>query len=310
MHHKEQVHVHAEGEGIFSFRVGTLDADGNETNVYAPAPPTRNLITDNGLERQGNNSDWLTRVYVGSGSTAPVFTDAAMANLVASTTTLQTSVSGAQSSAPFFAWIRVTRRFSAGAAAGNLSEVGIGWDSGLFSRALIRDGGGNPTTITVSAEQFLDVTYEYRFYPKLTDDTGSVVLTGSIGGTYSYIFRAANVNSDSSTFGWNMLSTGTAMGNTGVKNAFEGNIGAITAAPAGATSATLPFAAQAYAASSLQRKFTLSPALGDANFTAGIRSFLLHMGLGTFQIQFDPPIPKTSDMVLSLEFSHSWGRKA
>ena len=308
------INFKSEQEGFYTLRLGTIDADGKEVDCYEPVPTFTNLITNSGLEQQADNGAWLRKISVGSGSSVPSVDDTALANFVASTTSTQNSVSGTQGTEPFFTWRRVTRRFSEGAAAGNLSEVGIGGDTELFSRALIRDTDGNPTTITVSAEQFLDVTYEYRFYPKLTDSTGSVTLGGSVAGTYDYIFRSSEVTSSSTFSGWSIGTTGTSMGadagNASGSLFYDGDIGAINAGPGGLQSAASSFSRLAYSAGSLEREFRLTCSLTQGNLAGGIRSARVKMGIGTFQIQFDPPIPKTDERTLVLDFSHSWGRRA
>ena len=308
------INLKSEAEGFYTLRLGTLDADGNEVDCYEPVPTFLNLITNGGLERMGDNADWLSRTYVGSGSAAPNFNDSAMNNFVAVTTASQASVAGSQSTAPYFTWRRLTRRFSAGQAAGNLSEVGMGWASALFSRALIVDAEGNPTTITVGAEQFLDVTYEFRFYPKTTDDTGSFTLTGSIGGTYDYALRSSNVTSTSGTQGWGVSSNGTDMGlipfNSAVRKVFDGAIGSITESPSGTTLLADSLAVSAYEANSLTRKVTMGFGLGAGNFGTGIKSAFFKVGIGAFQVEFTPAIMKTDERLLNLEFSHSWGRRA
>ena len=311
---KIELHAHGEVQGLYLLRVGEISEAGSEVNCYAPVPPFANLITDVGLERMGDNSDWLRRIYVGSGSSAPSVNDTAMDNFVASTEAYQLTTTGAQSTAPYYVWVRITRRFIPGQAAGNLSEVGIGWTESLFSRALILDADGNPTTISVGSDQFLDVTYEFRFYPKTTDDTGTVTLTGSVGGTYDYIFRSSFVNSNSTVQGWNVSANGTNMGDRGSsssasRRAYNGDIGAITEMPNG-TQANINNPVLAYESGSLRRKFVTGAGLDEANLPGGIRSVFLRMGIGAFQIQFDPPIPKTDQTVLSLEVSHSWGRRA
>jgi len=308
------INLKSEAEGFYTLRLGTLDAEGNEVDCYEPVPTFPNLITNGGLERMGDNSDWLSRTYVGSGSAAPNFNDSAMNNFVAVTTTLQSSVTGTQSTAPYFTWIRITRRYAAGEAAGNLSEVGVGWFEALFSRALIVDADGNPTTITVGAEQFLDVTYEFRFYPKTTDDTGSFTLTGSVGGTYDYVLRPSVVTTNSGGAGWSISTSGTSMRDTG--NSFEGRrvysgaIGSITETPSGTIMNVNPLTALGYEAGSLSRKGTMSLGLNSGNSETGLKSALFRFGIGTFQVEFTPAIMKTDERLLDLEFSHSWGRRA
>jgi hypothetical protein len=273
-----------------------------------------NLITDGGLNRMGDNNDWMRYCSVGSGSAAPTFTDTGLVAQIASTQTrVAASVTGAQPSAPYFSWIRNTFRFAAGAAAGNLSEAGVGWQvtGGLFSRARILDGSGNPTTITIQADETLDVTYEFRLYPKTTDDTGQVTFSGNIGGVYDWTFRAARVVSAAAD-GWRFDQNGSSMGRdpTSVNQQafYEGAIAGITGSPSG-TFQGGSYLAAAYSTGSFERQFTLLADLSIANFATGVGSAWITPGPTSFQIGFTPKIPKTSSDILSIVFRHSWGRR-
>lgn len=145
---------------------------------------------------QMSQRDWFTSCQVGTDSTLPAITQTALLGYVAGTSNIQEDVKGAQPSAPYYGWRRKRFRFAAGTTAGNLSEVGIGWDTAsgdyLATRALIVDIDGNQTTVTPLPNEYLDVVVEIRYYPPLTDVTGTVVLNGV---TYDYILRAANVTS-------------------------------------------------------------------------------------------------------------------
>lgn len=307
---KIEVSAHGEVAGYY-----TLVTD--KRGVIAEFP---NLITDGGLNRMGSSDDWLSWCQVGSGTSAPNVSDTALASRVAATSTKVASINGAQSSAPYFTWRRNTYRFATGDAAGNLAEVGVGWSStgSLFSRARILDSGGSPTTITVQPDETLDVIYEFRYYPKTTDDTGTVTLTGNIGGTYDWIMRAANVSNANSPAGWgiggNGISQGYIVNNTDGYAFFDGDIGSITSSPSGAKSFASEPIVSAYSNNSLERSYTVTAALGQANFGSGIRSLLLRMGIGSFQFRFgrqgdDATIAKTSNDVLSIVIKHSWARR-
>lgn len=300
-----QANVHGECAGHFVIST-------NKRGVIARFP---NLITDAGLNRMGDNVDWLNWCQVGSGSAAPANGDTSLQSRIAGSNTVQAQTGGAQPSAPYYVFRRKTFRFAEGVAAGNLSEVGVGWATtgSLFSRALILDSLGDPTTLTILADEILDVAYEFRFYPKTTDDTGSVTLTGNLAGTYDWIFRAANVNNANAASGWEVQSSGTSAGSVNASpagsGALSGNIGAITASPAGTVSDILAPVAAAYVASSLERTFTASIGLDKGNVVGGIRSLQLKLGIGYYQIQFDPAIPKTSSDLLTLNFKHTWARR-
>lgn len=303
---KIEARTHGEVAGYFTLST-------NKRGVIAEFP---NLITNGGLDRMGGFDDWLTWCQVGSGSTAPNVNDTALVSRVAGTSSVVSPLSGVQSTPPYYTWNRKTFRFSEGAAAGNLSEVGIGWASSasLLSRALILDTLGNPTTITVLADESLDVTYEFRFYPKTTDDTGTVTLTGNIGGVYNWTMRAANVTSNDNGFGWNIAQNGTNMGRirSGTALLGGGDIVAITGLPPAGSSVGIT--AASYVPGSYERKFTFTAGLTQANIAGGVRCGLFPMGIGMFQIQFglqadDSKIPKTSDGILSMVIKHSWGRR-
>ena len=300
-----QVEVKAHGEVSGYFVIST-----DKRGEIARFP---NLITNGGLDRMGGSSDWLSWCQVGSGSTAPNFNDSGLVNRIAASETRQASTAGAQSAEPYFCWRRNTYRFAQGVAAGNLSEVGVGWAStgSLFSRALILDAQGQPTTITIQSDETLDVTYEFRYYPKTTDDTGQVVLTGNIGGTYSWIFRALGVTSNDPNIGWNIGTVGTMasdLGNSISNLFFDGYVGAITSGPSGQSSSSSALAA-GYSAGSHELAVTISASLDQGNFAAGIGALRAKMGIGTYQIGFTPKIPKTANDILSIVVKHSWARR-
>ncbi|GAG45715.1 unnamed protein product, partial [marine sediment metagenome] len=107
--------------------------------------------------------------------------------------------STAQGAEPYYGSQTRTWRFDEGDAAGILAEAGIGRGncnidgSDLWSRALIKDGAGDPTTIEVTANEWLDVSYQLRLYPgHLIDDTGSVLISGQ---SHDYVMRSSLVTS-------------------------------------------------------------------------------------------------------------------
>lgn len=287
----------------------TLQAVNVTTGAVRHLAEFDNLILDAGLERMGTGS-YLDVCRVGSGNSAPTNLQTGLDNKVASTSTIQSSTSGAQGAAPYYGWKKTTFRFNAGTATGNLSEVGVGWgntttDNFLYSRALIKDGNGSPTTITVLADEFLDVTYELRCYPNLTD----VTITGLDLGqsTHDVTIRAAKVTS--------AIDWGAGLGRQVVLysplgqfgSCYNGNIGAITGSPSGSSS-SLPVTTSSYLANSKKQQGVNSSSLNDANLANGIKSISLCTMIGSYQYEFNPPIIKTSEKTLTLNFEVSWGR--
>ena len=272
-----------------------------------------NIITDAGLEYMGANNGWLDACQVGSGTATPVAGDTALASFVAGTTSQQTTTQTAQSSSPWYGATTITYRFAEGDAAGNLSEVGIGTAATagtLFSRALITDGSGTATTITVLADEFLDVTYQVQLVPPTTDTTFNVTDSGPDGTVHAVTLRASNVDISSAVSkGWGVGSNGNEVRVTTRTNvaAWSGAIGTIDAAPAGSQDAPASVVDDAYVGSSLERTATANFGLNDANFDIQSLQFAF-FSAGTWQAEFNPVIPKTSTKTLSFDLKVSWTR--
>ena len=262
------------------------------------------MITNNGLNLFATSSNFLYFCQVGSGTTTPANGNTSLASRIASTATQQATSDGAQSSAPYFCWRQKTFRFAEGVAAGNIAEVGVGPDSSanLFSRALILDNMGSPTTITVLSDEVLDVTYELRVYPPTTDWTGTVTLDSVV---YDVVGRAAGVTSN--TY-WRIQQNGQT--NTlALSLAYNGTISAITGIPSGTSSATSSVSTASYSADSLYREGTMNWGLNDGNLAGGITALLTRFGVGSYQFSFSPAIPKNATNVLALVVKNAWARK-
>lgn len=288
------------------------DSKGNEFEI----PGTRkvcsdwfdNLILNQGLNEIGTEQieDAIDFCHVGNGSTPPEVTDAGLESFVASTSASQLEDNGTVASPTPYIWRRVTKRFGPGDAAGNLSEVGMGWTAGgstLFSRALIVDSGGSPTSITVASDEVLDVTYELRIYPPESDFTGTIVLDAV---TYDYTARASEVDISSR---WDMDRDATAAPDA---YAYSGVIGDIFNSPSGFSSGSTTRNSEPYSNNSMQGSATSTWGLNDGNI-GGIRSVRITVGWTTWQIEFSAqgtgdPIPKDNTYELALTVTHSWSR--
>lgn len=277
----------------------------------------KNLITNQGLEYLGNTSGYLTACQVGTGNTAPANTDTGLATYLAGSSTIHSTSQAAQGSAPYYVARTNTYRFAAGVATGNISEVGIGTaptGSVLFSRALILDGGGSPTTITVLADEVLDVTYQLRIYPPTTDVTPAVTDSGPAGTEHTFTVRAARVTTavDNSS-GWGTLSTGRHIGDSGSvgMTAYNGSIGAVTTVPSGTSDGAASVTPAAYVGASLERLQTHVFGLDDGNLSGGISAISWTHGRGAggcWQAGISPAIPKTASETLSITTKVSWSR--
>lgn len=298
--------IHTTAAGRFLMEAFRVDAEGNEVpgsrRVAAKWFP--NLITDNGLNRMGAASDYLSVCMVGSGSTAPANTDTSLQSQVASTGTVNSTTTGNNAS-PRYGWKRRTYRFAAGAAAGNLSEVGVGYSTTeVFSRALILDGGGNPTTITVLADEVLDVSYELRFYISEADVPFSVDISGV---TYACVVRPSSINEAIGDQIGDSISVNTFGRANGISAYETQTLGAVTGAPGG-PEFQVDWANSSYSAGTFYRTTVVTAGLNQANTATGIGSLRVDNTFCDWQMNFTPKIPKDATKVLTLNVRSSWGR--
>ena len=271
-----------------------------------------NLITNGGLDRLGSISFTNSSSYcqVGTGNTTPAFTDTQLASYLAYV--VHGAFADSRNLITLYQQRIITFSFGEGVAAGNLTEIGVGWatSGSLFSRALILDGDGNPTTITVLSDEYLTVLYSYRIYGILADSTGSVTFTGDLGGTYGYKIRHGRFDAAYSYYAPSFFPS-YAMNESNDRNdsdnlAYAGIIGAIDASPAGASSA-LGYTEVAYTPGTYTSNVIVIAAPAQGNLDDSIKSIRFVLG-GYWQVEFDPVIPKTDRDSLVLTFELTWGR--
>lgn len=300
-----------------------------------------NLVTNLGLNQMWSVGQYQPGVAgqqfqygcVGTGSTTPTVNDIALAayttksNIGGASTTGYVAATGTLGqpgyTAPYW-YLRKTWTFPTGTAAGNLTEVGNFPNSQfsdhpentyLYSRALILDSDGNPTSITVLSDEVLTVTWELRYYLDVSDHSFSFNLNGSpITGVYRLDdISNTPLRSDgypiSSSLQYNHCSL------------FSGDIGAVTGRPSGTILGTIntnsgssfPWVSGSFT-DDIDNTGTCYVDIGGifptsiGNGTA--LSFELGCG-GTFSFQFgqlSSPIIKTSGQQLAVNFRVAWGR--
>lgn len=280
-----------------------------------------NLITNLGLEGIGNNfsgaGSGVKFCRIGTGTTTPAFTDQQLVNQLAVSPSGPTSQAGVNEGAPNYSYLATYQYvFAQGAVVGNMTEIGVGataTGNSLFSRALILDGSGSPTTITLLAIDQLTVYYRLRWYPPLGDASGTLVLSGV---SYPYTIRLANA----ATFGSHPAyvhphSEICALYMLTVHHA-SAVLGAITGVPTasmnnyGRPYGTGSVFSAAYVGASLKRVSTCTLGPSDGNATGGIGALTLFFTFGgmTFQMVFSTPIPKTNTKTLSFSVEMAWAR--
>lgn len=281
-----------------------------------------NLIVNTGLEGLASSNSTaighsffineLGRFVVGSGSATPQVTDTTLAAPVAFAGANPILVSQSSSFSRGDSRIIVSHQFGQGQAAGNLSEIGIqlGSLSGrLWSRALILDGNGDPTTITVLGTDFLTVFYELRVLIPQTDATFNIDVEYDGVPTPTVVTaRALGTEDVTGAYGWAL---GAMRGNPANNQALAATDGTALVAPEGlvlgGTSSTNNATLQPYVSGSYERWIKYSADLGQMNSNQ-LSWFRTVRGPGAFQYLFDPPLQKNNTQTMELSFGYSWAR--
>jgi len=265
-----------------------------------------NIILDAGLNRWGTGTI-IAGAAVGTGTSTPTVAQTGLDAQVTYTTTLGVgAATTAQGSAPYYTSRTIVYRTALGALNGEaLSEVSVGWATGssMFSRALILDGGGSPTTITVLTAEQLDIIYRLRGYPPDVD-TSSVHTIGAV--SYTVAGRASAVTDAGS---WPVGITVAQFSTIFTGTVYAGTFGSITGTPSGAGASAGLSTTNAYSNNSLQRTGFASMGLAAGNVSGGIRSFRYFGTLGAFQYDFGASIPKDDTKTLVLNKSFNWARR-
>lgn len=274
-----------------------------------------NLILNQGLDAMASRGNYFRYCQVGSGAAAPLATDTQLQSRIAGAIQDNNALPGQVNTTDRYVYQNQAYTFPVGAATGNISEIGIGWDltgTTLFSRALVKDASGNPITITVLADEQLRVYYQFRVYQPTTD-----FFNGTVGG-YTVIGRSANVGVVHSLSGWYLTSE--AHDRNFFAPSFNSTLLISSGAIAGITGAPTPVddtlnqynvtAAAAYVAGSFARDLTITISPNNSNIGGGIGAISMPMGPTYFQFGFTPKIMKTSVQELKIVLRYTWARRA
>lgn len=254
--------------------------------VVADTGFTDNLITDSGISAMnapGNINPFGT-LRVGSGTTPPAFSDTALVNQLASTATANFST------VIHDGWAVSTTAtlFSVGAVVGSVGEVGFGSSSSsaLTTRALIKDQTGDPVLVPVLADEQLRVTYEVRCRIPQSPVVTDMIIDGNTHTVTITPTRTDVVG----------VWSGVVSGNPGsawVKDAMPGSL---TPSSSGALS---------------DRRgswVVWGPSSGNA--VGGVQSIEIawtagngQIGLGGWNLAFNPPLPKDNTKTLRVELA-------
>lgn len=293
--------------------------------IVRETPEFHNLVLTTGLARMAVGN-WIDRCCVGTGNSNPVASQVALDSFLASTTTIATGAAdtgGIQvTTAPFYWFGRRTWRFAVGVATGNISEVGLGWgNTTLWNRALVKDIEGNPTTITVLADEYLDVISEVRVYPQ--ESTGSFNLVDKVGAiisNHTYIARPRFSSNENAAATWDATIV---LYHSQYGTVFGIGDSSIPTAPTGAvtTKFTTNTLTQVAVNNGLKASKVISSSeanLGNhKSFTSGLKGLMcggLNTSIGDrscgYNWEVDPSIPKDAETILTYSFTLNWGNYA
>lgn len=310
-------------QGYYKLVVTKADGTKYETEEFP------NLITNVGMNSFGEDYiDNLTAAYVGTGSTIPANTDVDLTSILARTRTIIGGTGwSVQPSEPYYTSTTRVHQFDPGSVVGTITEVGIGWYTQvglvytyyLFSHALILDGEGNPTSITLTSEDTLDIIYTVKVYPPASDTTGTVVLNGITYNWTSRIYKASETDYYNYYGNWLLPGGSLCAKDTDIwgnlylyKQAMLYNAGSLTTNQTDTVTGspvTVTMTGAAYVADSYSRDVTFAAGLTQGNLSGGIKTITFGAGFGAYQIGFTPNIPKDGTCTLTLTFTHSWARK-
>lgn len=323
------VNLHFGLGGHFTIHKGKLDTNGEPvTREYVTG--FNNMITDAGLYRIGNNADWMDFMHLGTGMTPPTPQQNSLVNTTYIGSNVAPMLAGEDTrfgvntvdSENTFCWITRVFRVSPRGVSQTYSELGVGWrgsndEHHLFSRTLIKDSLGNPSTVSILGDEYLDVTYEVRMYIPTDTAIYTVSPTGDDLEPREVKVHASNIKSSGAVFGWSLgyrkISKTLAHSICGSTydynhNRFmSGESGGLFEHPKGEQLGYTFNANTVERLSDTSMAFHFNRDLPDNIGT--IRTFQVSQTGYCFQMEFNPPFIKTSGDKFDISYSISWGRQ-
>lgn len=283
----------------------------------------KNLITNSGMVAIRDINNYAGWVKLGSSNAAPAFTDTDVTTSIDGVRRNLTGSVVGYGGSNTYTYRRQLANFATGQSTGTIREMAVFSSSSggiCFSHALLVDSGGSPTEITKGADQTLDVYYELRTYPDLTDITGTIDISGV---SYDYTVRARLWTQTSSgnplwgVGGREVLSSSAATG--GYAAYAGGDLGTTTSGgPTGTILGSLFGVSdcevtQVIAAGTYYNDGQLQIGIDGWNNAGGIRAVVYNSGNCRWQIKYEntadgTAIPKTDEDRLRLRWRLQFDR--
>ena len=302
----------------FDVALVKCDSEGNpieEPRVVLKNCP--NLITDTGMNLIGSTGfdSFRAFVQVGTGNTAPSNSNTSLVNRIAGVAGVFQGVTW-DATNPKTAVFTIIYTFAAGAATGNLAELGLSVTTSgtLNTRALFVDGGGSPITVTVLSDEQLVLTYRIFVVPNETD---SVLNTTQKGTPYTLTLRPSDLSvafADSNNFTGQRLgaiiTTGSGAGDLVVYSGASSDIGTTIQSPTGTAtsivSGTTP-AYGTYTSGDFYRDDTLHLPLSVGNIST-VGAYRFEGYPFRTQLSVSPRVTKTSLDTMTFTIRTAWAR--
>lgn len=318
------INLHFGFEGIVNLHKGKYCSETESALTREHVTEFKNLILDTGLQRIGENGDWCNWLHLGSGTQAPHPLQNALQNATYKGSTMAPTnygTTGINIEDPLnpYCWIIRVFRVPPRGENRTYSEMGVGWnDSNLFSRTLIKDPLGLPSSINILGDEYLDVTYEVRMYMPVNLMEYTVTPTGDDKEPRTIKVRGSMLNTESLTFGWtlgNSSNQGTKGGvallnnwSSNANNRFRtGGIQGLYQEPAGTNVGSTFNYTSRLRTSDTSCEFQFTRELPDN--IGHIKSIQISQQAYCFQMELDPPFDKSNEERFGFSYSISWGRR-
>lgn len=272
-------------------------------------------------------------ICLGTGTSEPSAGDTALGNEILEKdiywSTLYLEFSESPDGSKLTETIRRTKDFGLGGVVGNLTEIGIkDYNKVLMTRSLFKDAAGNPTTITVTSEDKLVITYYIELAEVPLSMSGSFQVTdksGAIVDTVNYEARACGTkHKNNSEKRGGLLSAGvnsqrgwlagqsvkTYLSTVSKPGGSEWGYGIPAINSASGVAGVPSVIASTNAGPGHHRRFRWNT--GQGNLPGGITRIITFKSFdynpGTWIIHFDKPLMKTASEILEIETSVLWSR--
>jgi hypothetical protein len=280
-----------------------------------------NLITDSGLNGWGTKN-MCERCVIGTGTSVPQNTDTSLSG---------TSVVSTSKGQPFPYFPQAPNyytqsgrefTFAQGTLNGNYSEIGVtALDGTLFSRSLILDNLGNPTTITILPIEQLKVLYVFTEISNNNVQTGNTIEIAGLGPIAYTIQPSEKQDVSTSSPKWNIwpefvpgqntayieLTNGS--NQTDILGTGWGSGGTVVSSQAPSSTAT--YTASSYVNNSRYRDYTYVAGINALNI-ASFNKIRFGARFGGFYavdlVGLPSNLSKLNTQTLTLSMRYSWDR--